>query len=180
MKTSFKHLILLIVIILKSAVYSTAQTSNQAVVTQNYHNGIGVRLGGLTSGITFKHFGKPLGAFEGILSFGYQATVITALYEQHVNIGNSPGLRWFYGGGGHIAFFRYGGYYHWVHKDGKFKYADREGITSAVVGIDGILGLDYKFNNAPVNISLDLKPFIDFYNGPYGYFDGAVSARFTF
>jgi hypothetical protein len=159
-----------------------AQYSDKSVAgVQDYHNAIGFRLGGMTSGITFKHFGKPQGAFEGILSFGYRTFLITGLYEQHNIIANSPGLRWFYGGGGHVGFFRYGGYYYWVHKNGKFVYVDEpNGTSRAVVGLDFMLGLDYKFKDAPIDLSLDLKPFVDFWDGPYGYFDGALSARFTF
>jgi hypothetical protein len=158
-----------------------AQSSQTTVVTQDYRNAIGLRLGGLSSGLTFKHFAKPLGAFEGILSFAHRSFIITGLYEQHVNIGSSPGLRWFYGGGAHIGFFRYNGYYYWGHKNGKYYYADPYGRDSrAIVGLDLILGLDYKFANAPFNLSLDIKPIIDFYDGPYMYFDGALSVRFTF
>ena len=180
MKLPIKSFIVSVVIIFMTATSLHAQTSHSSVSVQDYHNAIGVRLGGLTSGITFKHFGKPLGAFEGILSFGYHATVITGLYEQHVDFPDSPGLRWFYGAGAHVAFFRYNGYYYWIHHDGRFYYSDREGVTATVVGVDGIIGRDYNFSGAPINAGIDLKPIIDFYNGPYGYFDGAVSIRFTF
>jgi hypothetical protein len=182
MKT-FRFLLVSFLICSLVTVSALAQSSTKSVaVVQDYHNAIGARLGGLTSGLTFKHFGKPQGAFEGILSFGYRTFLITALYEQHNTIANAPGLRWFYGGGGHIGFFRYGGYYYWMNKkNGKFIYVDGPGDRSrAVVGLDFIIGLDYKFKDAPFDLSLDLKPFVDFWDGPYGYFDGALSARFTF
>jgi hypothetical protein len=176
MKTS-KFIFVLSVIALLLVSHSYSQSS--ASSGQDYRNGIGIRFGGLTSGITYKHIGSS-GGFEGILSFGYRSFVITGLYEKHNDIDGSPGLRWFYGAGGHVGFFRYGGYYYW-HRDAKhFYYVEDDGPSRSIVGIDGIIGLDYKFNNVPIDVSLDLKPFVDFWNGPYGFFDGALSARFTF
>jgi len=149
---------------------------------QDYRTGIGFRAGGLTSGITVKHFIAPDAALEGIMSFGYRTFIITGLYEQHVDINTAPGLKWLYGGGAHLGFFRYGGYYYLVaHGNGsRVYYVDEEGATAVVGGLDFILGLDYKFNRAPFNIGLDIKPFIDFVDGVSGYFDGAISFRFAF
>jgi hypothetical protein len=39
------------------------------------------------------------------------------------------------------------------------------GEHAAVFGIDGILGMEYKFNKAPLCIGMDIKPFIDIYDG---------------
>jgi hypothetical protein len=155
----------------------TAGTVN----AQSYHTGIGVRLGGLTSGLTVKHFVNPSGgALEGIASFGYRTFLITGLYEKHLPIQDAPGLMWYYGGGAHIGFFRYGGYYYVYRHGNSVYYVDGPDGTSAVGGLDFILGLDYKFPNAPFNIGLDMKPFVDFHDGVYGYFDGALSFRFAF
>jgi hypothetical protein len=178
MKHSKKAILTFYLLIISIPLF--AQSSSTTVVAQDYKNGIGIRLGGLTSGLTFKHFVKPLGAFEGILGFGHRSFLITGLYEQHVGIGSAPGLRWLYGGGAHIGFFRYDGYYYWGHKNRGIYYVDDRGPSRAIVGLDLILGLDYKFANAPFNLSLDIKPIIDFYDGLYGYFDGGLSVRFTF
>lgn len=146
---------------------------------QSYNTGIGLRLGGVTNGITFKHFVNSNSAFEGLLGFGHKSFLITGLYERHIPISNAPGLQWFYGGGAHLGFFGYDGHYH-TYKDHGHYYVVEEGDNTVALGLDFILGLDYKFNNAPINIGLDLKPFIDFHDGVYGYFDGAFSFRFVF
>lgn len=59
-------------------------------------------------------------------------------------------------------------------------YVIREGDNTTLVGVDVILGLDYKFNNAPFNIGLDVKPFVDFYDGTTVLLDAALSLRFAF
>ena len=145
---------------------------------QDYHTGIGVRFGGQTSGITVKHFVNSRAAIEGILSFGYKSFLITGLYEVHQPIPDAPGLNWFYGGGAHIGFFNYGGYYR--KNRNQVYYVEYPEDHAAVLGIDGIVGIEYKFNKAPLNLGLDVKPFFDFYSGVSGYFDGALSFRFVF
>src|SRR6185436_6040851 len=142
-------------ILAAAILFCTLTTAN----AQYYNTGIGVRLGGLTSGITVKHFVNSSAAIEGIASFGYRAFVLTGLYEKHNNIANANGLTWLYGGGAHLGFFRYGGYYYvYKYHGNHYYYVEREGDNAVIGGLDLILGMDYKFNNAPLNISLDLKP----------------------
>lgn len=147
---------------------------------QNYKTGIGVRLGGLTSGLTVRGFVNENSAIEGIAGFGHKSFLLTGLYEKFKPINNAAGLQWFYGGGVHLGFFRYGGSYYYYKNRGTHIYYSEEGGSQAVFGLDFIIGLDYKFNNAPLNIGLDLKPMVDFFDGAQLYFDGALSFRFVF
>lgn len=147
---------------------------------QDYKTGLGIRFGGLNSGITVKHFTSSTSAIEGIVSFSHRTFVITGLYEKHFPIKNAPGLTGFAGVGGHLGFFRYGGHYYIYKKRGNVYYSEDRNATTLIAGIDGILGLDYKIKGAPINLALDIKPFIDFADSPFGYFDGALSVRFTF
>ena len=156
-------------------------TSLVSLQAQNYRTGIGVRLGGLSSGITVKHFVKPSHAIEGIAGFGHHHFILTGLYEKHNPFQNAAGLSWLYGGGIHIGFFNHDdGYYYHDHGHHHYYYYADDGEHAVVPGIDFIIGLDYKFNNAPLNLGLDLKPFVDFHDGLSGYFDGALSFRFVF
>ena len=184
MKNNLKKISVSLIMLAHSVLATDAcAQSDKSGEGQEFKTGIGVRLGGLTSGITVKHFTNPSAALEGIVSFGNRSFVITGLYEKHRVINTAPGLKWLYGIGGHVGFFRYGGYYYMVkyNKHGYVYYTENPGGSTAVVGLDFILGLDYKFNNAPFNVGLDIKPFFDFYSGgPNGYFDGALSVRFAF
>jgi hypothetical protein len=184
---SFKKIIGLL---LSAGIISLAANAQENTYAQthpqssgyNYNTAIGARFGGLTSGLTVKHFTNPTTVLEGILSFGHSSVLLTGLYEKHYDIASAEGLKWLYGLGGHVGFFRYGGYYYRVvyDHDHRIYYVSDPGNTATVAGIDFILGLDYKFRDAPFNIGMDIKPFIDFYNGAYGYFDGALSVRFAF
>ena len=49
------------------------------------------------------------------------------------------------------------------------------------IGIDAIVGLEYKIPNAPIAFSLDYKPSVNFMNlNAYGLFDLALGIKFTF
>ena len=74
---------------------------------------------------------------EGIISFGSRFG-IGGLLEIHRPM-NVEGLRWFYGAGAYLGF--------------------QSGDT--YLGPTGILGLDYKFANVPINLSLEWKPELD-------------------
>src|SRR5437870_263426 len=102
--TTYKVILLVVALFLSIKGYS-----------QSYKTGIGLRLGGTAQGITVKHFINSDGALEGIVSFGWHSFLITGLYEKHQRFANAEGLSWFYGGGAHIGFYRYGYNYFYYH-----------------------------------------------------------------
>ncbi len=151
---------------------------------QDYKTGLGFRLGGINSGLTVKHFTGSTTALEGIVGFARHSLSITGLYEKHQAFPNAAGLKWFYGLGGHVGFFQgdysYGYYRYYKYKGNKVIVYDDDVYTSRTyLGVDFIIGLEYKFNGAPITIGLDVKPQIDIVPGFYGYFDGALTFRFT-
>src|SRR5688572_4282108 len=108
------------------------------VSAQDYRLAAGIRLSTsaptLSNSITGKYFMTETSAIEGIISFGNRFG-IGALLEIHKPF-SVEGLSWFYGGGAYVGF--------------------QSGDT--YLGPTGILGMDYKFANVPLNISLDWKP----------------------
>ena len=127
-----------------------AFTANAQATGRTYRTAIGVKIwdGG---GLTIKHFTKPNAALEGILYFNDHGFRVTGLYEFHGDISGAPGLKWYVGPGAHVGFYDY-------EKHPNDYYDDNE----TFFGIDGVLGLDFKFNKAPINISLDWQPTFEF------------------
>lgn len=125
------------------ALFFTLFISQQSMAQSSYQTALGVKVwdGG---GISLKHFVGGNNALEGIGYFWRQGARITGLYEIHGPINNAGGLQWYIGPGAHVGF-----------------YNDRYG-NGSFIGIDGVLGLDYKFNGAPINISLDWQPSFEF------------------
>jgi len=58
----------------------------------------------------------------------------------------------------------------------------KERVTTdrAGFGIDGIVGIEYAFANAPFTVGLDAKPSVELYNGGVFWFDTALTFRYTF
>lgn len=137
--------------------------------SQDYSTGIGLR-GGFSNGLTIKHFVSERNALEGIFSSRWQGFLITGLYEYQNQFANTERLNWYIGFGGHIGF--------WNGNNVKW---GNSGTNYTVVGIDGILGLEYNFVEVPINIGVDWKPAFNIagYSGFWGD-GGAVSIRYIF
>lgn len=137
---------------------------------QQYKTGLGIRLGTF-SGITVKHFIKPQNALEGLLSFRWNGFVITGLYEWQKPIKEVNNLDWYIGCGAHIGFWDGSNYY----------YHGNNNAGHTVVGIDGIIGLEYSFDGAPFSIGLDWKPAINLVGDTHWWGDGiGLSFRYDF
>lgn len=135
---------------------------------QDYKTGIGLRAG-FSSGLTIKHFKSRNVALEGLFTTRWQGFDFTGLYEVHNEAFDVKQLNWYYGGGAHLGFY-----------NGRYTWWGREGVAYTVVGLDGILGLEYTFDELPVNIGIDWKPALNLV-GYYGFWsEGAFSIRFVF
>lgn len=151
--------------------------SAQAQGRADYRTSVGVRLSNWY-GASLKHFVSGSDALEGILQSSWGAVKITGLYERHTLAFDEPGLKFYYGGGAHIGFA--GGSYlgRWDYYNNNY-----QGDTRVLLGLDGVLGLEYTFQdqNVPLNISLDWKPAFDL--APRFFFGGAevgLTARYIF
>ena len=140
---------------------SPAYTPGSPTVT-GYKFAAGIRFSSgsptLSNSLSFKYFINEGNAIEGLVSFGTRFG-FGALFEKHQLIGVTPAFTWFYGAGGYAGF-----------QDGK-----------TWLGPTGVVGLDYKFQNAPLNLSLDWKPELDISPAINFVPDAfALTARFTF
>ena len=142
--------------------------SAQMAFSQDYRTAIGLRAGG-HHGITIKHFTKPKVAVEGIISSRWRGLGLTGLIEGHTRFFGINRFNFYYGAGAHIYFWG-------ENKRGYSPYG-----RSSVIGIDGILGLEYNFREIPINLSIDWKPTYNLnVDDRFWGDDGAISIRYTF
>jgi hypothetical protein len=140
----------------------TAGSCINRLSAQDYKLAMGIRFSSasptLSNSISVKYFMDETNAVEGLISFGTRFG-IGGLYEHHQLIGGTPMFTWYWG---------IGGYAGW--QDG-----------NTYLGPTGAIGLDYKFSNAPLNLSIDWKPELDilpninFVPDAFG-----ITARYTF
>ncbi|MBR6495860.1 MAG: hypothetical protein IKT28_01955 [Rikenellaceae bacterium] len=130
------------------------------VKAQGYEWGVGLR-GGYSYGLTAKYNFNAANSLEGILAFNH-GVHFTGLYQFNMPV-ISEGFRFYYGLGGNI---------------GSWKKAE---TTKFTLGVDGIVGLEYKIKQIPLLLSIDYKPCLNLigHTGLLGA-DFAFSVRFTF
>ncbi len=126
--------------------------SHSDLMGQDYQSAAGVRLGYPLSA-SYKVFTTPDAAFEGVLGLGTNyssgnALTIALFYEKYKPI-DVERLQWYYGFGPSVAFW------------------SSSGLSNINLGIHGLIGLDYSFEEIPPNLSLDLIP--GFYFKVSGY-----------
>ena len=135
---------------------------------QSYKSAIGLR-GGDPSGITFKTFLNSTNALELIAGTGYWGHnfVITGFYEWQYPTDWTPNLDWFIGPGAHLGFWN-------------DYYKDDYG-TGILIGIDGIIGLEYTLDDIPLNLGLGVGPSFQLTSGPgWGHWNGGFYVRYVF
>ena len=142
--------------------FHSVNAQNSTAGSSGYTTAVGVKF--YPTALTAKHFISNKHALEGLGYFFNYGARITGLYEIHNDINSVEGLKWYYGPGAHIGFYnnKYGG--------------------ATTIGIDGVLGLDYKISSLPINLSVDWQPSIEFgnkfNNGFLGSW-GGIAIRYT-
>src|ERR1700760_45821 len=120
----------------------------------NYETAVGIKF--WPGALSVKHFFSENNAGEGLLNFWDGGFRFTGLYELHGDINGAPGLKWYIGPGAHIG---------WYNGYAAHGYYYNSGDLS--LGVDGVLGLDYKISGAPIDISADIQPSVELLNHPY-------------
>ena len=159
-----KRLSALLFVMMITVFYASGQMNGGS----DYKTALGVKV--YPGAVSVKHFFKTNTAIEGLGYISSNGFRLTGLYELHNYLGNVEGLKWYIGGGGHMGIWS---------DTWKTKYPAREGGLS--IGIDGVIGLDYKIPGAPLNLSFDWQPSFNVIG--YNYFEGGwggLGIRYTF
>lgn len=134
--------------------------SNSSLFGQSGSREAGLRTG-VRSGIFYQVNAKAGNAdiaYNAMLSFNYNGIQLTGLkiiYETSLsNI--SPDLYFAWGYGGHIG-FTYTDHLGYLRE----RYDFRQDRFCPIIGADGWIAAEYRFREIPVNISLNLKPFVE-------------------
>lgn len=127
------------------------------VQARRYKAAVGLRLGYPTS-VSYKFHLNESNAVEVYAgtrrSAGYSWYNISAAYLVHkpLPIEDVEGFRWYYGGGGSVFFWSFNN-----------SFLNGNNATTTF-GVQGYLGLEYTFEDTPINITLDWVPTF-FFNG---------------
>lgn len=136
------------------------QAQQPKLAKPEYKTAIGIKF--FPAAASIKTFSGKKAAWEflGYFNDGFRLTILS---EYHGKLNSDGHLKWYIGGGGHAGF------------------SNKASGGSAKIGIDGVIGLDYKFLHLPLNLSLDWQPSFGFgdessFTGDWG----GIAVRYCF
>ncbi len=149
------------------------------VRAQGYSQAVGLRAAWISPGLEYRYYTGDKHSLRALLSFrdrGVQIHALTEFYQYDL-FPFSEQLVFFYGAGLHA------GVETWnepVDEDNLHKV---ESKSSFLTGLDGLVGVEYVFYEAPVAVGLEIKPFFDVF-GRNGFdvrvFDFALTVKYLF
>jgi hypothetical protein len=149
------------------------------VSAQGFKQAAGIRAGWINPGIEYRYYTSEMHSLRALLSVrdrGVQLHALTEFYQYDL-FPFSYQLVFFYGAGLHFGFQSW--------DETKFQGSTRfdETRRSLLAGIDGVVGVEYLFYEAPVKVGLEVKPFVDVF-GRYGFdvrlLDFALTVKYLF
>jgi hypothetical protein len=112
-----------------------------------------------------QHFLNSKTAIEGSIGGGTNTLWLQGLYE--LNFSLEQGLNWYAGGGANVGFY-------------SFKNTiTNERTSNMILGLNGIVGIEYTFEDFPLNVALDTGPNLRIINS-FGFGWGAgIAVRYA-
>ncbi|MEO9966181.1 MAG: hypothetical protein ABJF11_10355 [Reichenbachiella sp.] len=151
--------------------------------SQQYDRSAGIRLGG-SSGLTFKKFIVEEEAFEVIISNRKHGIQLTGLYliHQPMDVSFNDNFYFYYGVGGHVGAEKHGDISKVLFDSDPsiFMYEEKSYLT---LGIDGMIGIEYRMLSVPITLSLDLKPYLNYVGMrkiKADFWDASIAIKYVF
>lgn len=95
---------------------------------------------------------------------------VTGLYQLHNPFPDVREMTWYYGLGAHFAT---------ANASKKHPFDSASG-SDVFLGIDGVIGAEYTFKDAPISLSLDILPILNIIESPGVWLQAGLSIRYTF
>lgn len=152
-------------------------------IAQQYTQSAGLRLG-KTSGLNYKKFLVEEKSVELSLSGRNEGIQLITMYVNHLpmEVAFSEFFYAYYGLGGHLGFERF----HHFRKiltaidPPDFEYEDQ---TYFIMGVDAILGVEYRWLSIPMTVGFDIKPYFNYIGMRHAeahFWDAAVTLKYVF
>ena len=140
---------------------------------------------GNTTGFTGRIITEDNSAFEGILGFRNGGIQLYGLFEARkpLYLNRVENMFLYFGGGAHFGYVRWNEYDQYYDPYHNYYDDNYNWHYGAAFGIDGMLGMEYSFDSAPISLAVDFKPFFEVY-GPFlmkvNFWDFGFHIRYNF
>lgn len=106
------------------------------------------------SGVSYRYMITERHATEFLLTSRWGGAAAASIFQWHRQVGQSPNWIWYYGAGVHVGMHR---------RSNQRPFENlRLGETHVNVGMELIVAIGYRFQQIPLEFTLDLKPSISF------------------
>ncbi len=124
---------------------------------QGFKQSLGIRAAWISPGIEYRYYTSDALSIRGLLAVRNRGLQLHALSEFHRYdlFPFSYQLVFFYGAGIHF------GYESWDEVTVVTNQRNSEIKSAMLAGLDGIIGLEYLFYEAPLKAGVEVKPFFD-------------------
>ena len=104
------------------------------------------------------------------------------LIHKDLGLKEVRGLDWYYGIGAQLRMFSVDYRYRYYPNGGKKNGVTRtERVTHTDIGVDGIVGLEYSWQEVPITVFADVNLFLGLLDNPFlPFFQGGVGCRYYF
>ncbi len=149
---------------------------------QHYKNSVGIRTG-YTSAITYKHFFENEQAIEVMASGRNNGFQITTLYQfnKPMQLSFNDMFYAYYGVGASVGYEKFTR--RAVDSNASVPVFIFGQHTHFTMGVNTILGVEYRWLAVPLTIGLDIKPFFQFIGMQYSkthFWDTGLSVKYIF
>jgi hypothetical protein len=146
--------------------------------SQDFKQAVGIRLG-WSPGFEYRIFSNDLHSYKFLLStrdHGVQLHLFKE-FHQYDMFTFTDQLVFFYGAGVHA------GYERWdvIHYNNNSQWYDTH--SAFLAGLDGLVGLEYFFNKAPISLGIEAKPYFEFFGQEFfdiQLFDFGFTVKYLF
>ena len=150
-----RSILLIIILFLALGVNTFGQERNHAIAARF----------GLSSGISYQLMVDEFRGYKGFMSFRDGGVQFTGMIESYrpLYLDFTDKMYFYTGMGAHVGFTRWqSGNWLWSNP---FRYYPQANYYSfaPVIGLDGIIGLEFRLDRIPMTFSLDAKPFFELF-----------------
>lgn len=149
--------------------------------TQTYQQAVGIR-GGVSSGFEYRVFENEFISYKALLSTRKGGIQLTALKEFHQYglFNYSDQLIIVYGFGAHVGYEKWNTF---GSNNGNFVTRYSEKRIGPVIGLDGLVAIEYSIFGVPLIVGIEAKPYFNLFGKnllELYPFDLAFTLKYTF
>ena len=149
---------------------------------QDRRHAVGLRMGG-TFAVTYDYLHNEFSGFSGMMSFREKGVQVTGMLKFYRPAFERVTDRfwWYAGVGGHVGYHKWTEYF--SVNQGIYTYYYEFNRYSPVMGLDGLIGLEFRMDILPICFGVEYMPYFDLFGKNFfklNYYDFGFTIKYAF